>query len=160
MKIELFRQKLSGLLKPGTTAATAMVSGYWITQLLALYFVSGSICGIEPKVVGTLFSGLFGVLFISHFSRPWSRLAAVFGLASLGVFEGCMICLCAPISWLDVPSFGAIILLSLGLILAGILLEVEQYRRWIIETQHRRINFEDVIPALRHLAGARNFIKI
>ena len=156
MKIELFRKGLSGLIKPGTTAATAMICGFWVTQFLALYFVSGSICGIEPKSTGALFLGLFVILFISHCARPWSKLAAFFGLASLCLFTGYMAYLCTPIPWLRVPPVGATILLSLALILAGILLEAETYRQWVIKTQHLPTNFRHVISTFCRPTNARN----
>jgi hypothetical protein len=131
------RAKLNEAIRPGTTAAVLMVGGYWVSQALAVYFVSGSVCGLNSKISGALFLAVFALFFFVHFSRPWSRLAAFFGLCSLGIITSLMVYVHVTYYDLRVPSVASLILFSGALVFAGILLDAEKYRVWAANDQRR-----------------------
>lgn len=106
--------------KPGGVAASAMMGGYWVAQMLASYFVSGAIMGTSSKMAGALFFGLFAVLFVLHLFKPWSKAAAILGLCSLGAFTVMMAYLSGPGIAARALPVELMILISASLALLGI----------------------------------------
>lgn len=128
---------LSGWIKPGTNAAYAMICGFWISQMLALYFVSGAVCGMDSKASGALFLGVFGVFLVLHSFRPWSKLAVVFGTCSVAVLARFFLYLHGTGYNPQAPSAREIIILAGGFAIAGVMLDAEKYRQWLINTQRQ-----------------------
>lgn len=108
----------------GIIAAMAMIGGFWISQMLASYFVSGAVMGTASKIAGAVFFGLFTVLFVLHLCRPWSRTAAMLGMGSFGAFTVTMAYLSGDGIAGYAPSVELLILLSAGLALLGIAVDV------------------------------------
>jgi hypothetical protein len=131
MKNNVIREKLNGLIKPGTTSAMLMIGGFWISQALAQYFINGSLCGLNSRGSGLLFTAFFAVFFYFHFSRPWSRLAAFLGLCSIGITALFSIYVQSTFYDLRFPSIESLIWYCAALSLAGILLDAEKYRIWL-----------------------------
>ena len=142
MKTKSISEIPRGLIKPGTFAAAAMVSGFWASLSLALYFVSQSLMGVKSKVAGLLFLAIFAGFYLLHSFRPFSRLAALLGLCSLAAMAvtiiACFKYLEGP-EQLPLPFVVAIILFPAAFGFGGILLDAEKYRRWLAKTHHKSL---------------------
>ena len=138
MKNKPVRTRLNEVIRPGTTSAVLMVCGYWISQALALYFVGGSICGLNSKICGVLYLAVFAFFFFIHFSNPWSKLAAFFGLCSLAVVAFIMMYIHFTFFNFWLPSAESLLLFAGALIFAGVILDAEKYRTWAA-SHHQRL---------------------
>ncbi|HUA64406.1 MAG TPA: hypothetical protein VME24_01065 [Alphaproteobacteria bacterium] len=106
--------------KPGGIEAAAIVGGYWISQMLASYFVSSAVMGTASKAAGAVFFGQFAVLFVLRLIGPLSRTAAILGLCSFGAFTATMAYLSGPWFAENIPSVELMILISTVLALLGV----------------------------------------
>lgn len=109
-----------GFARPEALGTGAMLGGYWISQMLASYFVVGALIGASSKMAGALCFGLFAVLFVLHSLRPWSRTAAILGLCSFGTFAALTAYMARPWFVAYVPSVELMVLISAGLAIWGI----------------------------------------
>jgi len=130
-------------IRPGSFGAVAIISGFWASQALAWYYIGGSLNGDNSKLAGDLAAGLFTVFFLLHINGPWSRLAAFFGLCSLGVST-------AFLSYLSSAGHGAgifktddVVMLAAGLFMAGVALDAEKYRQWLHRKPSRPLKLRD-----------------
>ncbi|HTV42088.1 MAG TPA: hypothetical protein VMF08_16075 [Candidatus Sulfotelmatobacter sp.] len=116
----LSKSPFDSLTRPGPVAAPAKISGYWISQMLAVYFVGGAIIGLSSKIAGALFFGLFAVLFVLHLFKPWSKTAAILGLLSFCAFTAMIAGMSSPWFVVHAPSVELMVLVSAGLALWGV----------------------------------------
>ncbi len=128
--------KLSGLVKPGTMAAIVLISGFWASLALALYYVGDAVIWRESETLALLFSGIFAVFFFLRSFGPWSKPAALLGLSSLAVLAMFFQYLCGSDYILPGLSTMSGMLLSIGLGMAGVFLDVGKYRRWAKAHRH------------------------
>jgi hypothetical protein len=106
--------------RPGIIMAATVIGGYWTSQMLASYFVSGAVMGVSSMMTGLLCFVLFAVLFVLHLFKPWSRTAAILGLCSFGAFTAMIAYLSGPGVAAYAPSMELMILISAGLGMLGI----------------------------------------
>jgi hypothetical protein len=123
VKNEAFNERLDRLAKPGMGLILAVDCGFWVSQLLALYFFSGFLISGRPDLSGPLSIAVFAFFFVLHFFRPWSKMAAILGLCSLGVLAGYLEYLNSPVFNPPVPSPNLFVLLSVALAFAGLVLD-------------------------------------
>lgn len=151
MKYELVQHKTTGPIKPGTPAAVAMICGFWTSQSLAAYFVAGSMGGSDSKAVA-LSLVVFTLFFLLHVFGPWSKLAAILGVSSVGVMVALVMYLHAPVYDMRIPSTGSLLLLSAGLSFAGVMLDAEKYRHWVASQPSDPLKLNN--PSLRETRQA------
>jgi len=112
--------------KAGIITAISVAAGYWVSQILATYFVSGAGMGRSSVIAGAICFAVFAALFVLHLLNPWSKVAAMLGLGSFCVFTISIAYLCAPGLDRYVPLARTAFFISTALGLAGVALDVER----------------------------------
>jgi hypothetical protein len=133
VKNEVVNDKSALLTKPTMARILVVVCGFWVSQSMACYFFSGSLMSGTPSLSGPLSVSVFALFLILHFFRPCSKLAAILGLCSLGVFAGYIAYVNSPIFTRHVSSPIPFLVLSFVLAFVGLVTDEERCRRMVVK---------------------------
>ena len=110
----------------GIVTAISVAVGFWVLQILAMYFVSGAAMRRASVMAGAICFAGFATFFILHLLNPWSKAAALLGLGSFCVFTISVAYLRAPHPGHYTPLTRSALIISAVLGLAGIALDIER----------------------------------
>jgi hypothetical protein len=148
-----------GCARPARLTVVSVAFAYWVSQMLASYFVGGAILGLNSKLAAFLCLCLFGSLFAVHFIRPCSKSAAILGLCCFGTFMAALGYLSALGPAIYVPTATALIGIPTLLGVAGIVWDVERCREvWTLNPSEcpRLSLIQKLIAMLRQAVHANH----
>lgn len=119
-----------GFARPRLVTAAAVACAYWVSQVAVTYFVSDAVMSRGDLWHGAaLCFGVFGALLVVHLLKPFSRMAAIFGLLAFAVYVILIWHMVIPgrfhgLIWDTHANTGMLIATILGV--SGVLLDVNR----------------------------------